>query len=132
METGGRGGSSGPCSRGGVNIPQIQPNRFAVTKSASALSGGPQWVSLRADCRPERRGFNPQWLRLPREQWPCGTAKIVKRETVASLEGLGIDLAGLANLLTAALDRKPVVDKTGLTGKFDIHLEYGDYGNLPD
>jgi uncharacterized protein (TIGR03435 family) len=75
--------------------------------------------------------FNPQWLSLPREQWPCGTAKLVIRETLTSLEGVDIDLAQFSNLVTAALGRKPVIDKTGLTGKFDVHLEFANDGTTP-
>lgn len=77
------------------------------------------------------RTFNPQWLSLPRERWPCGTAKLVARETITSLEGLGIDLVQFSNLVIAALGRKPVIDKTGLTGKFDFHLEFANDETTP-
>jgi uncharacterized protein (TIGR03435 family) len=99
---------------------EIQGYALSVDKSGSKLRPFKE-----GNCD-STRGFNPLWLSLPREQWPCGTAKLVNRGTMTSLEGVNIDLAQFANLVAAALDRKPVIDETGLTGKFDFHLEFAD------
>jgi uncharacterized protein (TIGR03435 family) len=52
----------------------------------------------------------------------CGiTTKAGARNTV---DGYGITLAQLADRLFREMRDRPVIDKTGLTGLFDIHLEY--------
>ena len=43
----------------------------------------------------------------------------------------GISMEQFAKMLAPWLGR-PVVDKTGLTGLFEIHLEYGSDETLPD
>lgn len=45
------------------------------------------------------------------------------------LEGSGVAMAFLANMLSSQLSR-PVVDKTGISGDFQIHLAYAPY--VPD
>lgn len=41
-----------------------------------------------------------------------------------AVDAQGSTLAAFSQLLDLVLDR-PVIDKTGITGKFDIHLEFG-------
>jgi len=40
------------------------------------------------------------------------------------LDAIGMDLASLAKLLSEGQTGRPVVDLTGLTGKYDFHLEW--------
>jgi uncharacterized protein (TIGR03435 family) len=41
----------------------------------------------------------------------------------------GPDLAGFAEALDLVVDR-PVIDTTGIPGRFDFHLEYGADGTM--
>jgi uncharacterized protein (TIGR03435 family) len=50
-----------------------------------------------------------------------------------TLEGNGISIAELAKALQSAELRRPVIDRTGLTGIFDVHLEWtNDVTNAPE
>lgn len=61
----------------------------------------------------------------------CGTGTAAKPiGLVGSTDGLvssmdwhGLSMAGLVSIIVPYVDR-PVIDKTGLTGLFDFHLEY--------
>lgn len=62
----------------------------------------------------------------PGEQAPviCGSASVRGNNGVTSLTTHGTTMEGLAaRSLYTPLDR-PVIDRTGLAGRFDIHLEY--------
>jgi uncharacterized protein (TIGR03435 family) len=51
--------------------------------------------------------------------------------TRGGIEAIGVDMTRLANTLAAILNRT-VVDKTGITGVFDLHLEYAPVDDASD
>jgi uncharacterized protein (TIGR03435 family) len=52
----------------------------------------------------------------------CGKAKIVRGGTLVTVDMAGATIADLCTQLNLVMDRE-VIDRTGLTGRFDIHLE---------
>ena len=54
----------------------------------------------------------------------CGRPKLSSDGLNRILNGAGVDVAGLAGYLERWQLRRPVIDRTGLTGTFDIHLEW--------
>ncbi len=54
---------------------------------------------------------------------PCGFPTMQGKNGNIIAEGRGMTMAEFAARLLTRVDR-PVVDKTGLTGRYDIHLEY--------
>jgi uncharacterized protein (TIGR03435 family) len=52
-----------------------------------------------------------------------GTTACGYRPGLGTLDSKGVLVAVLADFLSSIMGR-PVVDKTGLTGRFDFHLEY--------
>jgi uncharacterized protein (TIGR03435 family) len=54
----------------------------------------------------------------------CGTETRKKNGQILTVNVHGISMADLANGLLAELTGKTVIDKTGLDGIFDFHLEY--------
>ncbi len=46
------------------------------------------------------------------------------------LNGVGVDMNTLAHFLSEGQTGRPVVDMTGLKGKFDLHLEWTPDSNL--
>ena len=54
----------------------------------------------------------------------CGGGKTVYAGEVAKLDSLGITMAELAGRILSSLAGRPVVDRTGLSGRFDVHLEF--------
>jgi uncharacterized protein (TIGR03435 family) len=53
------------------------------------------------------------------------------RYTRGGIEAIGVDITRLADTLTAILNRT-VVNKTGFTGMFDLHLEYAPVEDIAD
>ena len=54
---------------------------------------------------------------------PCGRVKIVMDSSRVQMIGAAVPMAELAKMLSGALGRS-VIDKTGYTAKFDLHLEF--------
>jgi len=80
--------------------------------------GGPKLQPAKEKCispdqfRPNPNGFSPD------DPFPCGAYTLKN----GGVETYGSDLQGLARQFSVHLDRD-VVDRTGLTGVFDIHLD---------
>jgi uncharacterized protein (TIGR03435 family) len=53
---------------------------------------------------------------------PCGKAKISRGDSVVTVDISGATIADLCTQLNLVMDRE-VMDRTGLAGRFDIHLE---------
>jgi uncharacterized protein (TIGR03435 family) len=53
----------------------------------------------------------------------CGTVRSGKNGTSKTLDVIGMSIGGFSKLLRNFLDR-PIVDKTGIAGTFNFHLEY--------
>ena len=75
---------------------------------------GPQMHTTKADCSATR----PKPADVPVEL-RCGAVRLA----AGSSWGVGVDLAAIANLLISGTDRL-VVDRTGLTGNFDVDLHW--------
>ncbi len=54
----------------------------------------------------------------------CGFPRLASNGLKRTLDGAGIDIAALGGSLSRSQLHQPVVDKTGLSGTFDIHLEW--------
>ena len=60
---------------------------------------------------------------VPGKPLEPGTIACGYRPGLGTLDSQGVSVAVLAEFLSSIMGR-PVVDKTGLTGRFDFHLEY--------
>jgi uncharacterized protein (TIGR03435 family) len=60
---------------------------------------------------------------IPGKALESGTIACGYRPGLGTLDSQGVSVATLADFLSSIMAR-PVVDKTGLTGRFDFHLEY--------
>jgi bla regulator protein BlaR1 len=76
----------------------------------------------------------PMPFKVPLPAPPAGQqyckVRVGVRPPDVVLDAQGSTLAEFCQLLDLALDR-PVIDKSGITGKFDIHLEFGIDGSTP-
>jgi uncharacterized protein (TIGR03435 family) len=54
----------------------------------------------------------------------CGTHHLTSNELHRTLDGAGISMAALAGYLSYWLVHRPIINKTGLDGTFDIHMEW--------
>ena len=95
--------------RGGVE-PQVRPV-YALVPATGAP--GPRLVKSSLDCVAAMRAF----ARGQRGGKLCGAAPYPGR-----LTGTGLTMADVAALMSQYLDR-PVIDRSGLTGSFDVDLE---------
>ena len=53
---------------------------------------------------------------------PCGKGKVNRGDSVVTVDITGATIADLCSQLNLVMDRE-VIDRTGLAGRFDIHLE---------
>ena len=58
----------------------------------------------------------------------CGTASPRGTPEVKVLDSYSVDMPSFAGLLSTEVGR-PVIDRTEITGRYDIHLEYARNGN---
>lgn len=100
-----------------------ETREMPVFDLAPAKGGIKTQASKDAACvRPDPK--NPQ----PRERTPfCDNIRTRK----GVIEAFGITMPRLAGALSDALGR-PVVDKTGYTGIFDLHLEFAPDETIPE
>jgi uncharacterized protein (TIGR03435 family) len=54
---------------------------------------------------------------------PCGHVKIAMSNSGVQMLGAAVPMSELVKMLSGALGRS-VIDKTGFTGRFDLHLEF--------
>ena len=54
----------------------------------------------------------------------CGRTSMNRKGSVMSLDTHGITMADLASMGLPRLVDRPVIDKTELTGRFDLHIEF--------
>ena len=54
----------------------------------------------------------------------CGFPRLSSNGLNQTLDGAGISIAELAASLSRSQLHRPIIDKTGLTGTFDVHLEW--------
>jgi uncharacterized protein (TIGR03435 family) len=83
-----------------------------VAKGGHKLQPAKEKCISPEEFRPNPNGFSPG------DAFPCGAYTLKN----GGVETYGSDLAGLARQFSVRLDRE-VVDRTGLTGVFDIHLD---------
>jgi uncharacterized protein (TIGR03435 family) len=81
---------------------------------------GPHLRPAQATCAELRAGWQPK---EPGEPDPCGTRTFVNALMTGTMSVRGFRLDQLGNL-TLEIGRRPVVDKTGLTGTFDWELTW--------
>jgi len=95
-----------------------------ITVYALTLAkGGPRLLRIEeGGCTPinTATGVTPP---TPGQRPRCGTVHSGKNGTNKTLDVFGMSLGGFSKVLRNFLDR-PIVDKTGVTGTFDFHLEY--------
>lgn len=79
-----------------------------------------------ASCTPYPADAPPPRAPAPGQPWPrfCGYFRSGAAGPSRTLDGTGISMATLANTLTRAELHKPVVDRTGLMGTFDVLLTW--------
>lgn len=123
---------NGQAPRIGMMIQTLLTERFKVTihrenreMSVYALTvakGGPKLqASQELNCDPTSGPSLPA-QRAPDQKPPCISGFNVNRKGHFNVFLDGTTVGGLAQLLSAALER-PVVDRTGISGIFDIHFE---------
>ena len=91
--------------------------------------GGPKLHPFHeGGCIPLTIPFAPQ-NRPPAGQRSCRVLVGEKSAQEMAMDIEGLSLGGFAKMLDLVVDR-PVIDKTGITGLFDFHLEYGADGSM--
>jgi bla regulator protein BlaR1 len=86
----------------------------------TVAKGGPKLQSFKeGSCAPRTLPVAP----LPPGQTFCGPSFLVRRGPTLTQELHGISLEEFSKMLDGMLDR-PVIDKTGISGRFDFHLEF--------
>ena len=81
---------------------------------------GPNLHPARAACAELRAGWQPK---TPGEPDPCGTRTFVNALVTGNMNVHGFTL-DLLQMLALEMGRRPVVDRTGLTGMFDWELTW--------
>jgi uncharacterized protein (TIGR03435 family) len=79
----------------------------------------------------------PDLLRRGNCAEKCRTSEFAQKGTDLTIDGEAMNVTELAGTISMVLDR-PVIDKTGVTGTFDVHLQWtpepgevGDSENAP-
>jgi len=103
--------AGGPPREGGEFV------AMRCSKIQQAAEGG--CVPVEVARRNPARGEKPE----------CGLREVTSQQRVVS-DLLGSSMAELANAASGGAGR-PVLDKTGITGRFDFHLEFLAPGALP-
>ena len=103
-----------------VHVEKRTVPMFALVMARADGSLGPNLVRSSIDCTTAplvpAAGVTPS---LPGGAQTCGN-----RATLDSFSGRGIPLDRLIRLIIAPRVRRPVIDRTGLTGTFDVDLRY--------
>jgi uncharacterized protein (TIGR03435 family) len=92
-----------------------------------AVKGGPKLPA-------PQEGACAEVLTVPPERGrehpspPCGPG-LLKSGTGLAMEGISVSMPALAKMLSTLLGRE-VIDKTGFTGRFSLHLEFANDGAL--
>jgi uncharacterized protein (TIGR03435 family) len=78
------------------------------------------------DLQPLKNGLKPPLPERgqPRPAPPCGPG-VVGSGTGLAMEGISVSMPALAKFLSALVGRE-VIDKTGFTGRFALHLEFAN------
>jgi len=98
-------------------------NREVPVYDLTVAKGGPKLQPFQeGSCIPADLTKAPQ-PRPPEGQKNCGASFGMPRGQVFPFVGQGLSLDRFAKLIGWAVDR-PVVDKTGITGLFDFHLDF--------
>lgn len=93
-----------------------------------AKSGLRAQHSKEGECiQPDAANSTPQPTVLPK---PCGVEGMKPGPMGLVYDIYGVSMGSLANLLTVRMDRD-VIDETGLTGEFDIHLTFAPDETTP-
>jgi uncharacterized protein (TIGR03435 family) len=97
---------------------------YVLMRAGSAGQLGPMIRGTAVDCGAVMRGQAraPQGSQAP----PCGT-----KTPPGRLFANAVSMPTLASLLSSHVDR-PVIDGTGLAGRFDVQLEAGEIKAAPD
>jgi uncharacterized protein (TIGR03435 family) len=92
----------------------------------SVARGGPKLHPfVEGTCTPHTTPLPP----LPPGQKYCMSN--ISGLTPASVEAQGATIDEFVKLLRPVLDRRPVINKTGITGRFDIRVEFSREGISP-
>ncbi len=100
----------------------------------AANGNGKLQPSKNDSCTPYSVNSPAPPARAPGEPRPafCGFPRFAANGLNRTLDGAGINMAELAASLSRSQLHLPVIDKTGLTGTFDVHLEWTvDASNSP-
>lgn len=62
---------------------------------------------------------------------PCGAASVVNKESGVVIDAKGLTMAVLVSSRLYGRISRPIIDRTGLTGMFDIHLEFARDTSAP-
>jgi uncharacterized protein (TIGR03435 family) len=54
----------------------------------------------------------------------CGSSRIGRRGLDWTMDGTGIGVSDFAGTISMLIGGRPVIDKTGFTGAFDVHLQW--------
>jgi uncharacterized protein (TIGR03435 family) len=61
----------------------------------------------------------------------CGNFSMRRANGLNILDGYGFSISGFGSVVSGMLLDRPVIDKTGVTGTFDIHLEFAPDVTMP-
>ena len=94
----------------------------------SVAKNGPKLhLSKEGSCTPRTFPLSP----LAPGQNYCGPTPFIKKGTYLTFNVRGVSLEEFSKMLDGVMDR-PVIDKTGVTGKFDFGLEFAPDETVPE
>ncbi len=108
---------------------QIRVHRESKEVSGYVMRVDPGGLKLKAAADGSCEPIDPADLSQPTKAKPCNVPQIARKGSTMVFEMRGVRLDVFAQLLHP--NGRPVIDGTGLSGAFDIHLEY-DTQDAPD
>lgn len=103
-----------------------EKRQMSVYEVRLSSEHGKMQPSSAGTCIPYRPDAPPPSLTAPGQPRPnyCDYPHLGRRGRNRTLDGKGISIADLTNTLARVELHRPVIDRTNLTGTFDIHLEW--------
>jgi uncharacterized protein (TIGR03435 family) len=100
----------------------LEPRETSVY-ALTVAKGGPKLTPAKeGSCVPLDLN-NPELWRTARVT-PCGLPRMASKSGMTTLDAPGTTMEELAGRVLPSTTNRPVVDKTGLTGRYDVHLEF--------
>jgi uncharacterized protein (TIGR03435 family) len=100
-----------------------ETKQLSVYELTLANNDGKLQPSKNDNCAPYSVDSPPPTAPVPGTIF-CGFPRLASSGLNRTLNGAAISIAALAGNLSRGQLHRPIIDKTGLSGRFDVHLEW--------